>query len=141
VGRTAASLDTIQDEPAVNRTHIFEGEINRRGKPVGFHSRPQGRDPRQARVVRVLNGPDRLGVYVAAVEILDPASGRPLGKRSTFFPDALDREAVLAAIRHAYARRTENEGARFRGPSGLGFTIEGYTLRDGTINTAYPLFR
>ena len=32
-------------QPKINLTHIFEGEINKNNKPVGFHSRPGGKDP------------------------------------------------------------------------------------------------
>lgn len=136
---TASTVDTAA--PPIREVHIFEGEINRRGKPVGYHSRFQGADPDGARVRRILTGPNGRGVYVAEVEIRDPESGRWLAKRSTFFPDRLPPEEVLSVILHAYHRRTSQEGARFRGPSGLGFTVEGYTLRDGTINTAYPIYR
>ena len=129
--------------PAINETHVFEGEINRRGKPVGFHSRPNGRDPRDARVARVIDGPNRAGVYVAEVEIRDPDSGRWLGKRSSLFPDAMSRREVIDAILHAWENRTTGGAERFRGPSGRGFTIEGYLLGDGSkrINTAWPVFR
>lgn len=132
-----------QTRPAVNETHVFEGEVNRRGKPVGFHSRPGGRDPRGARVVRVVEGPNRAGVYVAMVEIRDPDGGRWLGKRSTLFPDDWTRGEVLAAIVNAWEHRTTGSSEHFRGPSGRGFTIEGYLLSDGTgrINTAYPIFQ
>ena len=37
--------------PPINETHLFEGEINRRGQPVGFHSRPGGKDPENAREI------------------------------------------------------------------------------------------
>jgi hypothetical protein len=126
-------------QPPVNETHIFQGGVNHRGRPVGFHSRPGGVDPPHARVVRVVRPPDRLGVYEAEVEIEDVQAGRGLGKRSTFYPDRLDRAAVIAAIVHAYAGRGAQDGMRFRGPSGLGFNIEGYLLAGGRINTAYPL--
>src|SRR5579872_1143988 len=49
--------------PPVNVTHIFAGEINKRGKPTGFHSRPGGRDPATARLVRIVDRPNRAGVY------------------------------------------------------------------------------
>lgn len=132
--------------PAVNETHLFEGEVNRRGKPVGFHSRPGGRDPRGARVVRVVDGPNRAGVYVAEVEIRDPESGRWLRKRSTLYPDSMRREQVIGAVLNAWEHRTTGDAERFRGPSGRGFTIEGYLLPDGDdhrvrINTAWPVFR
>jgi hypothetical protein len=56
------------------------------------------------------------------------------------FPDAMSREEVVGAILEAYRRRTTGGAERFRGPSGRGFTIEGYLLR-GDINTAYPIYR
>lgn len=125
---------------AINEAHIFEGEINRRGKPVGFHARPGGRDPAGARVERIRTGPNRLGVYVATVAIRDHASHQWLEKRSTFFPDDMSRSEVLAAIQHAYANREAGVREPWRGPSGRGFTIQGYVNR-GRINTAYPIFR
>lgn len=125
--------------PAVNETHIFEGDINRKGKPTGFHSRPGGKNPSGARVVRIVDGPNRQGVYIAEVEVR-AGSGRWLKKRSTFFPDRLSRAQVIAAILHAYKNRTSGESEQFRGPSGLGFTIQGWTLR-GDINTAHPIYQ
>lgn len=126
-------------EPPVNLAHVFEGEINRKGRPVGFHARPGGRNPANARVARVLEGPNRLGVYVAAVEIRDRQGGW-LDKRSTFYPDQMSRQQVVAAILHAWRRRTTGNAEKFRGPSGLGFTIEGW-YQNGRINTAYPIFQ
>jgi hypothetical protein len=126
-------------QPAVNLEHIFEGQVNRRGKPVGFHSRPGGRAPSGARVVRIVEGPNRSGVYVADVEIRNE-SGRWLKKRSTFYPDRLSREEVVAAVLHAWSQRTKGRNNPFRGPSGEGFEIEGRPLDDGRINTAYPIF-
>jgi hypothetical protein len=128
-----------ETRPAVNLEHIFEGEVNRRGKPVGFHSRPGGEDPPDARVVRIVEGPNETGVYVAEVEIRNEA-GRWLRKRSTFFPDRLSREEVVAAILHAWNGRAKGRSNPFRGPSGEGFTVEGRPLDGGDINTAYPIF-
>ena len=125
--------------PAVNLVHIFDGEVNKRGKPVGFHSRPGGRNPADARIVRIVEGPNQTGVYVAEVEIRNEA-GRWLRKRSTFFPDRLSREEVVAAILHAWDHRTKGRNNPFRGPSGEGFEVEGRPLDGGDINTAYPIF-
>ena len=130
-------------EPAINLEHVFEGQVNRRGKPIGFHSRPGGRDPAGARVVRRVSGPNALGVYIAEVEIRN-GSGRWLKKTSTLYPDKLSRDEVVAAILHAWEERRDMGGGKFQGPSGTGFTIEGYTLDDGGIggiNTAYPLYK
>ncbi len=140
-----APVDEADDEwsdtdPAVNLAHVFEGGINRRGKPVGFHSRPGGTNPMGTRVARRVSGPNALGVYIAEVEIRSE-SGRWLKKTSTFYPDSLSRDGVVAAILHAWEERRDLGGGKFQGPSGEGFTIEGYTLDDGGINTAYPLYR
>jgi len=127
-------------DPPVNMSHIFNGQINKRGKPVGFHSRPGGTNPSTARVVRVLNGPNRAGVYTADVEIRDGSQW--LGKNSTLYPDAMSREEVIAAVLNAFRSRSGGSGGGelFRGPSGRGFTIEGY-FQNGRINTAYPIYQ
>lgn len=140
--RSAPSLGSewSDTDPAVNLVHVFEGQINRRGKPTGFHSRPGGSDPEGARVVRRVSGPNQLGVYIAEVEIRT-GSNRWLRKTSTFFPDEMSRDEVVTAILHAWEERRDLGGGKFQGPSGEGFTIEGYTLEDGGINTAYPLYR
>ena len=136
--RSERMVEWSATAPPVNQTHIFEGQINRRGKPVGFHARPGGRNPAGARVVRLLDGPNRSGVYTAEVEIR--SGDRWLEKTSTFYPDAMSREEVLQAILHAFRGRAGSGGEKFRGPSGRGFTIEGY-FQDGRINTAYPIFQ
>jgi hypothetical protein len=123
--------------PPVNVTHIFAGEINKRGKPTGFHSRPGGEDPATARLVRVVDRPNRAGVYTAEVEIR--AGAQWLAKRSTLYPDRLDRAAVIRAVLNAFRNRNTGDGEQFRGPSGLGFTVEGY-FQNGRINTAYPIY-
>jgi hypothetical protein len=123
--------------PPINVTHIFEGEINSRGKPVGFHSRPGGRDPQGARLVRVIDRPNRAGVYTAEVEIRSGSDW--LAKRSTLYPDRLARDAVIQAVLHSFAGRSTGDAEKFRGPSGQGFTVEGY-FQNGRINTAYPIF-
>lgn len=138
-GRDKERVEWSATNPPVNETHIFEGQINKRGKPVGFHSRPGGRNPRNARVVRIEDGPNRAGVYTAEVEIR-AGGGHWLEKGSTFYPDAMSRQEVLQAILRAFRERTTGGAEKFRGPSGRGFTIEGY-FQNGRINTAHPIFQ
>jgi hypothetical protein len=123
--------DTV---PAIDLIHIFAGEVNRRGRPVGFHSRPGGEDPQGSGLVRVVDRPNRFGVYTALVWI----GRRSRTKFSTFYPDRLPRARVIEAILFAY-RQGRRRGDRFSGPSGHGFTIEGY-VQNGRIRTAYPLY-
>ena len=138
-GRSRSEKRWSRTSPAVNETHLFQGEINKRGKPVGFHSRPGGRDPQTARLVQIVERPNRRGVYTAEVEIRN-GEGRWFRKRSTFFPNGMDRAAVIAAVLNAYKNRGPGGGEKFRGPSGKGFTIEGWLLDDGRINTAWPVY-
>jgi hypothetical protein len=125
-------------EPNINQWHIFEGEINRSGKPVGFHSRPGGQDPAGARLRSVRDKPNRAGVYTASIEIRDGERWKQ--KFSSFFPDALSREQVLQAVVHAYRNSSNPDAQPFEGPSGLGFSIQGYTSSRGGINTAFPIY-
>ncbi len=135
--RTRGGVRWSETDPPINLTHLFEGQINKRGKPVGFHARPGGVDPEGARLVRVIDGPNRIGVYVAKVEIR-ASSGRWLGKTSTLYPDDFSQDDVVAAILAAFER--SDGGEKWRGDSGKGFTIEGY-FQNRRINTAYPIFR
>ena len=126
--------------PQINLVHIFEGEINRRHKPTGFHARPHGRDPHNARVVKIMSPPNKAGVYTARVEIRDPKNGRWKKKFSSFFPDSMEKKEVIAAILYAYRHRETGKGNPWRGPSGHGFPIQGYLSRRGGINTAFPIY-
>lgn len=125
-------------DPNINQWHIFKGEINRSGKPVGYHSRPGGRDPEGARVSSIRDAPNNAGVYTANIEIRDGNQWK--GKFSSFFPDSLSREAVMQAVLNAYRNSDDPSAQPFEGPSGLGFTIQGYTSSRGGINTAFPIY-
>lgn len=125
-------------DPNINQWHIFAGEINRSGKPVGYHSRPGGQDPAGARVKSIRDQPNRAGVYTAAIEIRDEQQWKE--KFSSFFPDALSREDVIQAVLNAYRNSANPKAQPFEGPSGLGFSVQGYTSSRGGINTAFPIY-
>ena len=125
-------------DPNINLWHVFEGEINRSGKPVGFHSRPGGTDPANARVTSIRDNPNKAGVYTATIEIRDGDQWK--SKFSSFFPDSMEREDVIDAVLNAYAKSSDQNAQPFEGPSGKGFTIQGYTSGRGGINTAFPVF-
>lgn len=137
---TASEADNKWSDttPGVNLAHIFHGEINRKGKPVGYHSRPNGQDPSGARVVRIRSGPNRVGVYTATIEIRDGSQWKE--KFSSFFPDAMSQQEVVDAILNAYRQSRDKNTQPWRGPTGQGFDIQGYTLSRGDINTAFPVF-
>lgn len=124
--------------PEINLWHVFEGEINRKGKPTGFHSRPGGIDPANARVVSVKDRPNRAGVYTANIEVRDGRQWK--SKFSSFFPDSLDQQQVIDVILYAYKNSKNPDKQPWSGPSGLGFQVQGYTSSRGGINTAFPVY-
>lgn len=125
--------------PEINLWHVFEGEINRKGKPTGYHSRPGGIDAANARIVSIKDKPNRAGVYTANIEVSD--GGQWKSKFSSFFPDSMSQDEVIDAILSAYNSSNDKNKQPWQGPSGLGFTIQGYTTSRGGINTAFPVFR
>ena len=136
----AANSVWTETQPAINLTHIFKGEINRRGKPTGLHAKFNGKLAEGAKILKVKGRPNRAGVYTAEVAVRDTGSGRWKPKFSSIFPDKLQAGEVLQAILHAYKHRHPGKNKPWRGPSGLGFPIEGYLSRRGGINTAYPIY-
>lgn len=129
-----------QTSPAVNATHIFIGEINRRGKPTGFHAKTNGQIPKTAKILKVQSQPNQAGVYTARVSIYDKRSRQWKQKFSTMYPDNMEPAEIIKAALHAYSNRKQGQSQPWRGPSGHGFPIEGYVLNDGRINTAYPIY-
>ncbi len=124
--------------PEINLHHVFEGEINRKGKPTGFHSRPGGVDPAGAKIVRIRDKPNSKGVYTAIIAVKDGNQWKE--KFSSFFPDGMSSDEVIKAIVHAYSNSKNKNSQPWRGPSGHGFNIEGYTTNRGGINTAFPVY-
>ncbi len=125
--------------PEINLWHIFEGEINRKGKPVGYHSRPGGIDPANARIASIKDGPNKVGVYTATIEIRDGNQWK--SKFSSFFPDSMSSTEVINAVLAAYKNSDNPKKQPWQGPSGLGFNIQGYTTSRGGINTAFPVYQ
>jgi len=126
--------------PAVNATHIFLGEINRRGKPTGFHAKTKGQSPKDAKILKIRSLPNQAGVYTAQVGIYDKRSRQWKQKFSSMYPDEMEPADIIMAVLHAYSNRKQGKTQPWRGPSGHGFPIEGYVLNDGRINTAYPVY-
>jgi len=125
--------------PAINLHHVFEGEINRKGKPVGYHSRPGGQDPHGAKIVKMRDKPNNAGVYTAIIAIDDQGDWKE--KFSSFFPDDMSQQEVVDAVLNAYRKSSDKKKQPWQGPSGLGFDIQGYTMSRGDINTAFPVYR
>ena len=112
------------DAPAVNRLHVFCGEI-RRGRPKGFHStRLQGTSAVVTGVIARSN--ERDGIYDASVRFRNDTA-----KFSTFFPDTCAVDRVVASIHYA-ATHVERDHPRWGklGPSAPDEDNDGYCLDD-----------
>jgi hypothetical protein len=133
----SAHTEWSATSPRINLTHLFHGEINKNGKPVGFHSRPGSVDPADAGLHERIQGPNRKDVYMARIWV----RGKDKSKISTFFPDSMKKDDVINAILNAFNNKTSFKAYKFTGPSGRGFNIEGFVLDNGDINTAYPVYR
>lgn len=123
--------------------HIFEGHHRpSRSSDTGYHHREGGVDQGALRVVKVVEGPDEHGVYVAQVR--GPRTPPTAVKTSTFFPDHWSRAEVLCAVRQVFLEgEYEPAKRRFRGVY-KGVRIDAF-LRQGAarprlcdIVTAYP---
>ncbi len=143
-----SSYTTIAKAPVakaltINKTHIFHGEINRRGLAVGYHHRPNGKDSSNARMVKLTGLPNRQGIYIGRVEIRNPANGQWVSKlsSSTFFPDQWTQVQVLSEIQSAFTSANKSKEP-WQGTSPSGLKIEGYYSKaTNTITTAYPIYR
>jgi hypothetical protein len=140
VGAPALSGKWTITDPPINFVHIEFGEINRRGEAVGYHHRPDGVDPPEARLVWVVQPPDWNGVYRARVTLRNQANGTWVPKKSpsTFYPDAMSPGEVVDAILAVFHASDGRQDGQFVGPSGRGFAIGGW-YQSGRINAAYPL--
>ncbi len=126
--------------PPLNLTHIFEGEINRKGKATGFHYESRNPTTYSARIKELLSAPNKYGVYTAIVEIFDPKTSQWKSKFSSLFPKTLSKASVIKAIIDVIQQSSSQKAGRWRGLSAYGFQIEGYRLQDGRIVTAYPIY-
>jgi hypothetical protein len=143
IGYTTIAKAPVVKLLTINKTHIFQGEINRRGLAVGYHHRLNGKDSNNAKMVKLTGLPNRQGIYIGRVEIRNPANGQWVSKlsSSTFFPDQWSQEKVLNEIQGAFASANKSKEP-WQGTSPSGLKIEGYYNKStNTINTAYPIYR
>ena len=120
--------------------HILEGEINRRGKAVGFHY--EGFPTTKGSIIEGTKSvPDNLGIYTGKVKVngIEKISN---GGQSTFFPENWTAQEVVDAINEAFANKEFVQGTRntFIGELSNGMQIEMYI--DNAINkiiSAFPV--
>ncbi|USD35769.1 EndoU domain-containing protein [Ferrimonas sp. SCSIO 43195] len=134
-------------QPSVNLGHVITGEINKRGRAVGFHSRSGGKDPQGARLIRITAPANRYGIYRGQVALCHGQGWTDKRANSTFFPDSWSHQQVVEAILRAHGASSQPEYGKWSGVVD-GITIEGYMCNQGqshcpkgNINTAYPIYQ
>jgi hypothetical protein len=127
----AGETESIFAENALG--HIFHGEINKRGKAVGYHHESM----MGGSILKVVRQTNPLGLYEAEIYVGGIAKDHP----STFFPKDWNRIKVLNSIKEAYGNKINVTRNKFRGTTSNGMEIEMYLDAQGKIITAYPKYK
>ena len=134
-----ANLKHTENFTEKSLSHIFEGDINRRGQAGGYHyDMVEGNS---GKIIEGTKGPalNDAGVYEAKVEV-NGTLKKANGGNSTFFPDHMSPQEVVDSINEAYSNKIYQEGSRgvYIGNSKEGIKIKMFLTDDGKIITAYP---
>ncbi len=148
---------TLNNGLHINQKHIFCGEW-KKDRPKGFHSRPDGHNPLTVARFTIQDRPNAAGIYTSKWSYLDHPNKN---KFSSMFPDSCSKEQVLNSISHAAAHPNpqcpagspdwltcgqnrpstlEKNSLNYCNKDNVLFTIGFATPKDGTINTAFPLY-
>ena len=75
--------------PEKTQRHIFEGEVNARGKAVGCHH-ISAINSGHSKIIAVISRPNQEKIYEATVEVFDKKRSQWIKKegRSSFYPDS-----------------------------------------------------
>ena len=118
--------------------HIFEGQVNARGKAVGYHY--EGIEGTSGNVIPgTESSVNNIGVYKAQVEV----NGIPKtanGGFSTFYSKNLSPQQVVDAINEAYSNCELKIGTRntYQGITKNGMKIDMFLNQNGKIISAFP---
>ena len=118
--------------------HIFEGQVNARGKAVGYPY--QGIEGTSGNVIPgTESSVNNIGIYKAKVEV----NGIPKtanGGFSSFYPKSMSPQEVIGSINEAYRNRVYIRGNTYSGLTSSGMEIEMFLDKNGKIISAYPVY-
>ena len=133
-----ANLKHTENFTEKSLSHIFEGDLNRRGQSGGYHYDMV--ESTSGSIIEGTKGPDLndAGVYEARVEV-NGIPKKANGGYSTFFPDRMSPQEVVDTINEAYSNKVLAQGNKYIGKSSNGLKI-GMDIResDGKIISAFP---
>ncbi|CAH1207692.1 hypothetical protein PAECIP111893_02757 [Paenibacillus plantiphilus] len=121
------------------KKHILEGEINSKGKAVGWHHELSSSI---GKIVNITVKPNKQGVYAAQVKI----NGVLKDAESTFFPKHWSSDEVMQAIYEVYENAKpslKKDGTEFvrkwEGTHSSGIKIQMWLDSEGRVETAFPI--
>jgi RHS repeat-associated protein len=121
--------------------HILEGELNAKGKAVGFHY--EGMPTAKGNIIQGTKaGPNPFGVYTARVEV-NGVLKVGNGGFSTFFPESYTPQNIIDSINEAYSSRQFIQGTSntFIGQTSSGIIVEMYIdSSTSKIISAFPKY-
>ncbi len=143
----------------LNLQHIFCGELNRKGRVVGFHAMPNGHPPSSYRDADLADKPNLQGVYTLRnIQLM--FEGQHRKGFSSMFPNHCSAEQIKHSIVYSIQQqqgKCTSPGWASCGPSnpdtsdskfcnsldGSRYLIASAQLRDNPqrINTAFPIYQ
>ncbi|RYL93282.1 EndoU domain-containing protein [Sporolactobacillus sp. THM19-2] len=138
------SIDKLKNTDKFRRgalEHILEGQLNARGKAVGYHSESIPDTPGRI-IPGTESAPNKYGVYKAKIEVNNiPKTAN--GGESTFFPENWDAQKIVESINEAFENRQFIEGTRntFIGELSNGMQIQMYIdMKSGKIISSFSIY-
>lgn len=134
-----ANLKHTENLTEKSMSHIFEGDINRKGRAGGYHyDMVEGTS---GSIIEGTKSPalNDAGVYEAKVEV-NGILKKANGGKSTFFPDHMSPQEVVDTINEAYETRVFDTNSRnkYEGISKNGMKITMYLDFEKKIISAFP---
>lgn len=133
-----AALANTEDFTDDGTEHVLSGEINRKGKAVGYHSTALGDLAAGQVLPGTASATDGHGLYEAQVAVSGTDKTSNDGY-STFFPDSWTAQQVVDAINEAYDSRVPTGDGGYDGVTSGGITVHLYLDGSDRITTAYPV--
>ena len=134
-----AKLQHTENFTEKSLIHIFEGDINRKGRAGGYHyDMVEGTS---GSIIEGTKSPalNDAGVYEAKVKV-NGTLKKANGGKSTFFPDHMSPQEVVDTINEAYSNKVLSNGNEYIGKSSNGLKIGMYIRQsDGKIISAFPM--
>ncbi len=148
----------------INQQHLFCGDINRKGKLVGFHAMPENKPPTHHRSSHIADSANTAGIYTLR-DIRLTFDNKPYQKNfSSMFPAHCSRlqinRSIIYSIQNSHGECTSPSWASCgpnapknahqqannpfcSGNDGRSYPIASAAIRsdDNRINTAFPLYR